>query len=122
MLAQAIDSAAIDEPSEDVVLHAEPHDGNRLVYEGSVLYFDLEAACRGPLEWDLAYVSQGVADLFWPDHDRERRRRLRTAVSVCVSTYCWRHVTARPTDIAMRWHAEHHLSAVAGAPSSRVDC
>jgi hypothetical protein len=43
-----------DVGSIDVVLHAEPHDGNRLTSGGSAVYVDFEAVCRGPLEWDVA--------------------------------------------------------------------
>jgi hypothetical protein len=100
-----------------MVLHAEPHDGNRMTTGGKVVYFDLEAACTGPLEWDLAHVSEDVAGAVWPDHDRSRCARLRVAVSACVSAFCWRHVTARPDDAELRWHARHHLRVVHGSLS-----
>lgn len=112
VLLDAIDALGADVESTEVVLHGEPHDDNRLTSHGAVLYFDLESACRGPLEWDLAYLDEQTANTFWPDHDRRLCRRLRVAVGACVSTFCWRHVTARPGDDEMRWHAEHHLKAV----------
>lgn len=114
LLRKAVDLIAVDAESSDaaVVLHGEPHDGNRLTVHGNIVYLDLEAACTGPLEWDLAYLPEHVVEEVWPYHNRPLRRRLRAGVSACVSTYCWRHVTSRPEDAEMRWHAEHHLEAV----------
>lgn len=111
-LLTALDVLRGDADSTDVVLHAEPHDGNRITHRGAVVYIDFEAACRGPLEWDVAYFDEQTAELIWPRHDRRLCRRLRVAVSACVAAYCWRHVSARPGDDEMRWHAEHHLVAV----------
>ena len=105
-------STAAAESLAELALHAEPHDGNRLTVGGVVVYIDLEAVCIGPVEWDLAYLPGAVAEEVWPDHDRRLRRRLHVGVSACVSTYCWRHVTSRPGDSEMRWHAEHHLGRV----------
>ena len=108
-------SAAAAESPEELALHTEPHDGNRLTVGGVVVYIDLGAVCIGPVEWDLAYLPGAVAEEVWPDHDRRLRRRLHVGVSACVSTYCWRHVTFRPCDSEMRWHAEHHLARVRDA-------
>lgn len=108
-------SAAAAESPAELALHAEPHDGNRLTVDGAVVYIDLEAACIGPVEWDLTYLPGAVADEVWPDHNRRLRRKLHVGVSACVSTYCWRHVTSRPGDREMRWHAEHHLARVRDA-------
>lgn len=78
------------------VLHAEPHDRNRLRREGSIVYIDFEAACVGPIEWDLAYLSDSAAIANWPDHDVRLRSVLQVGVSACVSVACWRrHRTAR---------------------------
>ena len=114
LLDEAIEFVAVDvERSETgAVLHGELHDGNRLSHKGNIVYLDLEAACTGPLEWDLAYFPERVVEEVWPGHNRALRRRLRVGVSACVSTYCWRHVTSRPDDADIRWHAEHHLEAV----------
>lgn len=109
-----VSAAAAECPAESA-LHTEPHDGNRLTVGGVVVYVDLEAVCIGPVEWDLAYLPDAVAEGVWPDHDRRLRRRLHVGVSACVSTYCWRHVTSRPGDSEMRWHAEHHLGLVRDA-------
>jgi hypothetical protein len=114
VLLSALDRLLIDGVQGDPVLHTEPHDGNRLTTGSGVVYIDLDAVSRGPLEWDLAYMSDAVAETVWPEHDRLTRELLVMGVSACVSAYCWRHVTARPGDKAMRWHAEHHLNRVRG--------
>jgi hypothetical protein len=92
------------------VLHAEPHDRNRLRRDGRVIYID--ASSTGPIEWDLAFLPDDVVEELWPDHDRPLRSTLQIGVSACVSVACWRHVTAHPHDGEMRWHAQHHLDAV----------
>jgi aminoglycoside phosphotransferase (APT) family kinase protein len=94
------------------VLHGEPHNRNRLTRNGSTVYIDFEGACVGPIEWDLAYVPDRLAVAIWPAHDARRRSVLQLGVSTCVSVACWRHVSARPDDAEMRWHADHHLSLV----------
>ena len=116
LLRAAVDAAAecVEQASLGFI-HTEPHDRNRLTVGGVVVFLDLEAACVGPVEWDLAYFGDAAVQRLWPDHDRQLRRRLQIGVSACVSAYCWRHVTARPADNEMRWHAEHHLGVVRGS-------
>jgi Ser/Thr protein kinase RdoA (MazF antagonist) len=87
VLARALEVVAGDMSPDDIGPHAEPHDRNRLVSGGAVLYFDFEATCRGPLEWDLAYMDQQAAESVWPEHDRDKCALLRIAVSACVSIY-----------------------------------
>ena len=111
VLQSAVDTVAPTTTGADV-LHTEPHDRNRLRRDGQVVYIDLEAASVGPVEWDLAYLPDDVVQDLWPDHDALLRATLTIGVSACVSIACWRHVTARPHDADMRWHAEHHLDAV----------
>ena len=63
LLGEAVEFVAVDlERSETgAVLHGEPHDGNRLSHKGNIVYLDLEAACTGPLEWDLAYFPSALS-------------------------------------------------------------
>ena len=111
VLRSAVDTLAPATTGADV-LHTEPHDRNRLRRDGHVVYIDFEAASTGPIEWDLAYLPDDVVQDLWPDHDPLLRATLMIGVSACVSIACWRHITARPHDADMRWHAEHHLEAV----------
>src|SRR3954463_5236197 len=115
LLAAIDDAAARAEAAPQGFLHTEPHDRNRFTVDGVVVYLDLESVCVGPVEWDLAYFGDDAVEKVWPDHDQQLRRLLQVGVSACVSSYCWRHVTARPADAEMRWHAEHHLAVVRGS-------
>ena len=45
-------------------LHGEPHDGNLLITPAGLRWIDSESACRGPLEWDLAFLSAGTRSAF----------------------------------------------------------
>jgi Ser/Thr protein kinase RdoA (MazF antagonist) len=109
---QAAVQSVVPDAIGSAVLHEEPHDRNRLVCDGSTIYIDFEAACVGPIEWDLAYLPDDVALSVWPDHDVRLRSALQLGFSTCVAVACWRHVSARPRDVEMRWHADHHLARV----------
>ena len=96
-------------------LHGEPHDGNRIATAAGVRWFDFENACRGPLEWDLAFVSADVRAAF-PDLDPDLLDVLSALNSALVATWCW--VQARFPE--MRRHGQHHLEALrAGWPNTR---
>jgi hypothetical protein len=88
-------------------LHGEPHDGNLVSTDAGLRWIDLEAACRGPLEWDLAFLPNETVDLF-PEAEPALLALLRSLNSARVATWCWRRVDVGD----MRWHAEHHLERV----------
>jgi len=88
-------------------LHGEPHDGNYLLTQPGLRWIDFEAACRGPVEWDLAVLSSDVCAAF-PDVDLELLELLRILNSARVATWCW----SRYQLPEMRWHERHHLSVV----------
>jgi Phosphotransferase enzyme family len=46
------------------VLHGEPHPGNVLNTRDGPLFIDLETACRGPVEFDLAHVPIEVSGCY----------------------------------------------------------
>jgi hypothetical protein len=46
------------------LLHGEPHRGNVLNTKSGPLFIDLETACRGPVEFDLAHVSREVSECY----------------------------------------------------------
>ena len=69
-------------------LHGDPHLGNVLISNGSALWMDLEAACIGPIEWDVA----SLPDATWPTFtgiDAELVSLLSNVKSLCVSVWCW---------------------------------
>jgi hypothetical protein len=89
------------------VLHGEPHDGNLVATADGVRWIDFEAACRGPLEWDLAFVGEEAAASF-AEADDSLLALLRNVNSARVATWCW----ARADHPEMRPHAEHHLEII----------
>jgi Phosphotransferase enzyme family len=46
------------------LLHGEPHPGNVINTRNGPLFIDLETACRGPIEFDLAHVPREVSDRY----------------------------------------------------------
>jgi Ser/Thr protein kinase RdoA (MazF antagonist) len=46
------------------LLHGEPHPGNVLNTKNGPLFIDLETACRGPVEFDLAHVPEAVSECY----------------------------------------------------------
>jgi hypothetical protein len=89
------------------VLHGEPHSFNLIPTPSGIRWIDLEAVCRGPLEWDLAFLGDGAASRF-PDTTPDRLALFRIFNSARVATWCW----ARADHPDMRPHAEHHLGVV----------
>jgi Ser/Thr protein kinase RdoA (MazF antagonist) len=88
-------------------LHGEPHTGNFLLTPTGLRWIDFEATCRGPVEWDLAFLSADGVTTFH-DVDLELLALLQTLNSVRVATWCW--VQARFPE--MQRHGEHHLALV----------
>lgn len=69
-------------------LHGDTHLGNALVSGSDVIWMDLEAACVGPLEWDV--VNQPART--WPAFDgldAALMNLLADVRSFCVSVWCW---------------------------------
>jgi Phosphotransferase enzyme family len=94
------------------VLHGSPHRLNILSVDGDPCFIDLETVERGPVEWDLAHLEPGVADLYPARIDREALATCRIMVSAATSLWCWQDLE-RGSD--MRVHAEHHLAIVRAA-------
>ena len=88
-------------------IHGEPHNGNCLATGEGLRWIDLEDACRGPVEWDLAFLTEEARGKF-ENIDRSLLELLTTLNSARVATWCW--VQARFP--AMRSHGQQHLSLV----------
>ena len=88
-------------------LHGEPHIGNYLVTPSGLRWIDFEDACRGPLEWDLAFLPTDSVATF-ENVDSALLELLTTLNSARVATWCW--IQARFPE--MRAHGEHHLELV----------
>jgi hypothetical protein len=92
---------------EERALHGEPHDGNRLLTKSGLRWIDFEAACWGPVEWDLAFLPDDARGAF-AKIDTDLLAVLQILNSARVATWCW--VQYRFPE--MRWHAEFHLEVV----------
>jgi hypothetical protein len=95
-------------------LHGEPHDGNRLLTPDGVRWIDFERTCLGPLEWDLAFLSNDERQSF-AEIDAHLLHLLSLLNSGRVATWCW----IRAHFPQMRWHAEHHLGILRDSWASR---
>jgi hypothetical protein len=97
-------------------LHGSPHSANTIVVSAGIRFTDLETACVGPLEWDLAHVGDHVARAYPASFDRALLGLCRMLVSVKTAAWCW----ARFEQPALQWHAEHHLTLVTRAMPRRL--
>ncbi|HUQ62697.1 MAG TPA: aminoglycoside phosphotransferase family protein [Acidimicrobiales bacterium] len=99
-LLPTIEGAAFDSRP----LHGEPHEGNRVLTPLGIRWLDFETACRGPVEWDLAFLPEGARANF-STIDEDLLAVLSSLNSARVATWC--SVQARFA--VMRRHAQHHL-------------
>ena len=80
---------AIDQrDAAEQVLHGEPHPGNLLKTKYGLLYTDLETCCRGPVEFDVAHVPEGVST-HYPDADQVLLCECRILMLAMVATWRW---------------------------------
>ena len=101
---EGLQTLAGDVPHEHR-LHGEPHDGNRLVTTAGIRWIDFESCCKGPLEWDLAFL-QSEFDAELGDVDYDLLAQLRRLNSARVATWC----LAESRFPTMRLYGEGHLA------------
>lgn len=68
------------------LLHAEPHPGNILRTEKGLLFIDLETACRGPVEFDIASLPEGASEAY-PGADAELVRQCRVLAIALIAAW-----------------------------------
>ena len=78
--------AVVRRSATEQVLHGEPHPGNLLNTTRGPLFVDFETACRGPVEFDLAHVSDAVSDQY-PGIDQELLEACRRLVLAMVAAW-----------------------------------
>jgi aminoglycoside phosphotransferase (APT) family kinase protein len=78
----------IGERGVEQLLHGEPHPGNLLSTKNGLLFIDLETACRGPVEFDLAHAPEEVGP-HYPGVDPDLLRDCRTLVLAMITTWRW---------------------------------
>lgn len=69
-------------------LHGDAHLGNVRISRTGAIWMDLEAVCRGPVEWDVASLPPASWRHF-PDLDQAVMRLLTDVRSLCVAIWCW---------------------------------
>jgi len=70
------------------LLHGEPHPGNVLSTREGPLFIDFETCCRGPVEFDVAHVSDDVS-AHYPGLDRALLEECRRLVLAMVAAWRW---------------------------------
>ncbi|GLF95742.1 phosphotransferase family protein [Streptomyces yaizuensis] len=70
------------------LLHGEPHPGNVLGTRNGPLFIDLETCCRGPVEFDLAHVTEAVCE-HYPNVDQGLLDECRQLVLAMVAAWRW---------------------------------
>lgn len=88
-------------------LHGEPHAGNRLRTSSGIRWIDLEGVCRGPVEWDLAFLPEQAWTVF-EDVDLALLGLVRALAQAQVATWCW----AQARFPNMRVHGQRQLDAL----------
>lgn len=83
-LRQAIEERGAPEQ----LLHGEPHPGNVLSTKDGPRFIDLETCCRGPVEFDLAHVTEAVCE-HYPNVDRELLDECRQLVLALCAAWRW---------------------------------
>jgi Ser/Thr protein kinase RdoA (MazF antagonist) len=77
-----------DHGAPEQILHGEPHRGNVLRTKQGLLFVDLETCCRGPVEFDLAYVPDDVVALY-PGANGQLLRECRALMLAMVAAWRW---------------------------------
>jgi aminoglycoside phosphotransferase (APT) family kinase protein len=77
-----------DRGAVEQLLHGEPHPGNVLSTTSGPLFIDLETSCRGPVEFDLAHVTEAVCE-HYPSVDQGLLGDCRQLVLAMVAAWRW---------------------------------
>ena len=69
-------------------LHGDAHLGNVLLADSGAIWMDLEAACLGPIEWDVVNLPVATWSQF-NGIDTALTRLFADVRSLCVGVWCW---------------------------------
>ena len=83
---RGLKGAIADRGAAEQLLHGEPHPGNVLSTKRGPLFIDLETACRGPIEFDLAHVPDDVSERY-SDANQELLGECRGLVLAMVAAW-----------------------------------
>jgi hypothetical protein len=93
--------------SVEQVLHGEPHAGNLLRTKEGLRWIDLETACRGPVEFDIAHAPEYVSR-HYRAADQGLIRECRILVLAMVASWRWDRYDELPNGrrLALAWLKE----------------
>jgi len=77
-----------DRGAAEQLLHGEPHPGNLLRTKHGLLFVDLETACRGPVEFDIAHAPEAVS-AHYPGADQQLIQQCRVLMLAMIVTWRW---------------------------------
>jgi hypothetical protein len=86
----------INRRATEQLLHGEPHPWNVLNTKNGPLFMDFENAAQGPVEYDLAWVPNEVAERY-PDADRDLIDECRGVVLAIIAMHRWRRDDQHPS-------------------------
>jgi aminoglycoside phosphotransferase (APT) family kinase protein len=78
------------------LLHGEPHPGNVLDTKNGPLFIDFENTAEGPVEYDIAWVPQEVAERY-PNADEDLVGDCRGVVLAIIATHRWSRGDQHPS-------------------------
>jgi aminoglycoside phosphotransferase (APT) family kinase protein len=80
--------AVVEWGGTEQLLHGEPHPGNLLRTKHGLLFADLETACRGPVEFDIAHAPEAVST-HYPGADQQLVQQCRVLMLAMIVTWRW---------------------------------
>jgi Ser/Thr protein kinase RdoA (MazF antagonist) len=86
-------------------LHGDTHPGNVLITNSRAVWMDLEAACIGPIEWDVVNLPTATWSRF-RGINADVMRLFADVRCLCVAVWCWAEFDR---SAATREAAIHHL-------------
>ena len=97
----------VERPTAEQLLHGEPHPENLLRTEKGLLFADLETACRGPVEFDVAHAPREVGK-HYVDVDPTLLDQCRLLMLAMVIAWRWDRRDELPNgrELALAWMEE----------------
>src|SRR3954470_10630832 len=85
---RSLRQAIVERGGAEQLLHGEPHPGNLLRTKSGLLFADLETACRGPVEFDIAHAPEAVS-VHYQDADQQLVGLCRVLMLAMIVTWRW---------------------------------
>jgi Ser/Thr protein kinase RdoA (MazF antagonist) len=103
----SVTQGIVERTTAEQLLHGEPHPGNLLRTENGLLFIDLETACRGPVEFDVAHAPREVGKQYL-DVDPTLVDQCRLLVLAMVIAWRWDRRDELPNgrELALMWMGE----------------